>query len=723
MKVERKIGKIAILFFLTLFWISLVCVPTLVYAQQEKLHFAAKQGESSWKIVPLASSEAATDFYNYNNDQSNTGLEISDQSILFLYRDTNTNAIYLVIIHDKPGDGSGGSADLSLDGLPEFSQLVLRDDPDADDTYDFDPPSAQIHWEWMPIHNDGVVIGELGEDMEITITLDSLEGIDGWSILSGSGDINNPDQISLPSLSEPLTITAKIGDPPTSCFQVGAEEPIMNEPVAFDASCSNDPDGEIAEYNWDFGDGTTGQGREVSHRFSSAGTYTVSLTVVDNDGLESEATKEVKVTEAAAVATRSISTIVALPESTFRVDVAIEAKRDLDGLGLDEDLPVGWTVTPIDNGGATFKKSETQWIFAGKINRGETRYIVYEVTVPPTLTSIPDQFLIQGEIDSASPAFISKVGGDQKVKIQACLPVIVAMSHLKTRPRQVEEGAAEEIVDLRLSNNVTTEQVKIARRYWVNEERVPKTCGVMVALEDLKKLAAHNLTGQSIDKPLPNQNLKESPQIASRAILTPIPPNIIYLQIDDEEALKARIRIEIWADRNLNGLGVDEDIPQNWKVESIQSSGAAFKHSTVQWAFTGKIKAGEIRTIIYEVTVPKDAESNFCNDRVIREFMGYVQSASPGFKSYIGGDKEVELTCCLTIPLAIAKLDTENNVIDPLLSNKISFDQIQAALAFWLEDTEVPGTCGLGIEFEMMKQLVSYWLNGVSVTDGCPQDC
>jgi hypothetical protein len=296
----------------------------------------------------------------------------------------------------------------------------------------------------------------------------------------------------------------------------------------------------------------------------------------------------------------------------------------------------------------------------------------------------------------------------------------VALSHLKV---QENEEGTNEIVDLRLSNKVTTEQVKRARSYWVNEERVPKTCGAIAGLEDLKKLAAHNLTSQPIDEPLPEPDLEETPQIATRAIVTPIPPNLIYLKTNDENALKARVRIEIWADRDLNGLGVDEEVPQNWKVEAVENSGAAFKRSTVQWAFTEKIKAGEIRTIIYEVSVSKDMGSNFCNECGIRGFVGYVQSASPGFKSYINGDEEVELTCCLTISLAIAKLDTESNEINPMLSNRITFDQIQAALAFWLEDAEVPGTCGLVIEFEMMKRLVSYWLNSVSVAEECPEDC
>jgi PKD repeat protein len=57
--------------------------------------------------------------------------------------------------------------------------------------------------------------------------------------------------------------------------------------VNFNSSGSEDPDGMIESYEWDFGDGEiiTGFSDGVSHAYAQSGSYTVTLKVTDNDGL------------------------------------------------------------------------------------------------------------------------------------------------------------------------------------------------------------------------------------------------------------------------------------------------------------------------------------------------------------------------------------------------------------------------------------------------------
>ncbi len=54
--------------------------------------------------------------------------------------------------------------------------------------------------------------------------------------------------------------------------------------VSFDASSSYDFHGNIVLYEWDFGDGTTSEGKTITHDYSEPGKYEVTLKVTDNNG-------------------------------------------------------------------------------------------------------------------------------------------------------------------------------------------------------------------------------------------------------------------------------------------------------------------------------------------------------------------------------------------------------------------------------------------------------
>ncbi|MDH5783080.1 MAG: PKD domain-containing protein [Candidatus Bathyarchaeota archaeon] len=80
--------------------------------------------------------------------------------------------------------------------------------------------------------------------------------------------------------------------PPTA--DAGSDQTVDEDTaVTFDGSASTDNVG-IVSYEWDFGDGTSGTSKTVTHEYTNAGTYTVTLKVEDAAG--NQATDTVVVT-------------------------------------------------------------------------------------------------------------------------------------------------------------------------------------------------------------------------------------------------------------------------------------------------------------------------------------------------------------------------------------------------------------------------------------------
>lgn len=71
---------------------------------------------------------------------------------------------------------------------------------------------------------------------------------------------------------------------PIPLFSMTPNPGVAPETVILNAIMSSDPDGQIQDYEWDFGDGTFSAGSIVSHIYPNPGLYQVKLTVTDNQG-------------------------------------------------------------------------------------------------------------------------------------------------------------------------------------------------------------------------------------------------------------------------------------------------------------------------------------------------------------------------------------------------------------------------------------------------------
>jgi PKD repeat protein len=99
--------------------------------------------------------------------------------------------------------------------------------------------------------------------------------------------------------------------PPIAEFSYSPPMPWAGQQVTFDASESYDPGGSIVRYEWDFGDGESGElGEVVQHQFWVPGTYTVKLTVTDDDGATDTYSEVIMVTDnLPTVTTQSASSV------------------------------------------------------------------------------------------------------------------------------------------------------------------------------------------------------------------------------------------------------------------------------------------------------------------------------------------------------------------------------------------------------------------------------
>jgi len=79
----------------------------------------------------------------------------------------------------------------------------------------------------------------------------------------------------------------KVVTTPVAEFKILPQDPTPLQAVWFSGLASTVSGGEISLYSWDFGDGKSATGAITLHRYWRPGTYTVTLTVWDEQGVSS----------------------------------------------------------------------------------------------------------------------------------------------------------------------------------------------------------------------------------------------------------------------------------------------------------------------------------------------------------------------------------------------------------------------------------------------------
>lgn len=179
--------------------------------------------------------------------------------------------------------------------------------------------------------------------------------------------------------------------------------------ASFDASGSSDPDGTIASYAWNFGDGTTGNGAVIDHTYTSAGTYTVTVTVTDNKGASATASESVTVLAANVAPTAAFTFNVTDNVVSFDASTSSDPDGTIGSYGWD--FGDGATDTGVSTGHSYVAAGDYTVTLTVTENQGATGTVSQVVTAlaPPAVTVLARDEFSRTEASGWGTAV---VGGD-----------------------------------------------------------------------------------------------------------------------------------------------------------------------------------------------------------------------------------------------------------------------------------------------------------------------
>jgi len=255
-------------------------------------------GESTAWINEFHYDNQSTDTGEFFEIAGTAGLDLSGWAV-YGYNGNGGTVYATVNLSGTLPDQQAGFGTLAFDmaGMQNGSPdgLALVDDTGAVVLF--------ISYEGTLTATDGPADGMTTEDIGVSETTTTPVG---YSLqLSGSGTTyadftwQSPQAATSGAVNTGQSFSGAPANEPPTAEANGPYSGETDTAVDFSSVGSNDPDGTITDYQWDFGDGAGNTAANPSHTYTSAGTYTVTLTVTDDQGATDTDTASVEITDPA----------------------------------------------------------------------------------------------------------------------------------------------------------------------------------------------------------------------------------------------------------------------------------------------------------------------------------------------------------------------------------------------------------------------------------------